>query len=226
MAVNGRIPQDQLARIKGNGWLLKEAAAAYNAMAEAAARDGVDLAIWESAMRRTYRPYSSQVMARNYWCGQGKCGNAAVPGTSNHGWGLAVDLMTPQQRAWIDRHGEHFGWSKRWADAPGEWWHVKYQPGHWHPAKPAPDKLRYLTANEKKLVNRLEYHRDQMAKEAKSGKGPKYEQNRKWANWYKAEIKKQMGRIAAAVRKDHMNWKPLHRGARYQTLKKAYENKL
>jgi hypothetical protein len=224
--MNGRLPQSDLARIKGNGWLRKDAAAAWNAMAAAAAKDGVDLSIWESSMRRTYRPYASQVMARNYWCGQGRCGNAAVPGTSNHGLGTTVDLMNMTQRRWIDRHGAHFGWSKSWSDASWEWWHIRFRPGIWKPTKPKVDKLAPLTKHERFLVNRLAYHRKQMAKEARSGKGPRYHQQLKWARWYKSEIKKQMAAIARVVRANHMNWKPYKRGIRYQILLRAYRNTL
>jgi hypothetical protein len=144
VASNGRLPQAALARVKGNGWLRRDAAAAYNAMAADAARDGVDLAIWESAMRRTYRPYGAQVVARNYWCGQGRCGNAAAPGTSNHGLGICVDLMNMTQRRWIDRNGARYGWSKRWSDAPWEWWHIRYKAGIWRgrPPKSGPPNLR------------------------------------------------------------------------------------
>jgi hypothetical protein len=59
---------------------------------------------------------------------QGACGNAAVPGTSRHGLGINVDLMTGAQRAWVDAHGAAWGWSKRWSDAPWEWWHVTCRP--------------------------------------------------------------------------------------------------
>jgi hypothetical protein len=51
-----------------------------------------------------------------YLSGQGNL--AAVPGTSNHGWGLAVDLATPTMRTLLDQYGAQFGWSKAWSDAP------------------------------------------------------------------------------------------------------------
>jgi hypothetical protein len=64
-----------------------------------------------------YRSYSGQVQMRVYWCGQGKCGNAAVPGTSNHGWGIAAD----SDDAWKLDDGGPF--DKRYSDAPWESWH-------------------------------------------------------------------------------------------------------
>lgn len=100
-------------------------------------------------MRRTYRPLPQQHDARRYWCSRGRCGNAAVPGTSNHGLGTAVDLMNMTQRRWIDRKGAKYGWSKRWSDAPHEFWHLKWRPGVWKP--PARDSLWYLTKTERRI---------------------------------------------------------------------------
>ncbi len=39
-----------------------------------------------------YRTYAEQVALRNWWCYFGLCQFAAVPGTSTHGWGKAVDF--------------------------------------------------------------------------------------------------------------------------------------
>lgn len=129
---NGRIPASALMRIPGNGRLLRAAAIAYTAMYLRAKRDGVSLVIIEGAIRRTYRELAAQIAARRMWCNLGKCGNAAIPGTSNHGWGITVDLMSLLQRAWIDRHGAFYGWAKKWSDAPWEWWHMKWRAGVWH----------------------------------------------------------------------------------------------
>lgn len=63
---------------------------------------------------------------------------AAVPGSSNHGWGLAVDVPTLEMRALIDTIGAKYGWSKAWSDAPSEWWHIKYATGHWSGPDPGP----------------------------------------------------------------------------------------
>jgi hypothetical protein len=52
---------------------------------------------------------------------------AAYPGTSNHGWGVAVDLAEQWMRSWIDDHGAEFGWRK--TEAFSEWWHVNYVGG-------------------------------------------------------------------------------------------------
>ena len=39
-----------------------------------------------------YRSFEMQVWWRDYYCFFGQCGFAAVPGTSVHGWGRAVDF--------------------------------------------------------------------------------------------------------------------------------------
>lgn len=51
---------------------------------------------------------------------------AAVPGTSNHGWGLAVDVLTRAAAAWIMRNGRRYGWSWDEGQRVGEWWHFRY----------------------------------------------------------------------------------------------------
>lgn len=133
---NGRIPSSALMGIPGNGRLLRAAAVAYCALWLAGKRAGVDLTLIEGEIRRTYREFAAQVKARAMWCAVGKCGNAAPPGTSNHGLGITVDLMTLAQRAFIDRRGAMYGWSKRWSDAAWEWWHVKWQAGHYRGGLP------------------------------------------------------------------------------------------
>jgi D-alanyl-D-alanine carboxypeptidase len=67
-----------------------------------------------------------------------KGGLAAVPGRSNHGWGLAIDLCRPEQTgkkwAWIKENGAVFGWENpKWAlsggSGPHEPWHWEYTRG-------------------------------------------------------------------------------------------------
>lgn len=221
--LNGRLPADALAAIPG-GHLRKDAAAAWNAMnAESIRRFGIHLHPLGPAS--SYRTLSQQDYLWDHVEHPHDTNWVAEPGTSNHGWGLAVDLATRQMRWVIDQIGVKYGWAKKWSDAPGEWWHIKWRPGVWHPTVHHVDKLAVLTKQEKFLVTRLAYHRAQMVKEAKTGRGPKYQANRKWANYYKAQIKKQMAAIVAAYHK-HRDWSVLHRGVRYQLLRKSYLNQL
>lgn len=51
---------------------------------------------------------------------------AARPGTSNHGWGIAVDVPFADAQAWIMRNGPKFGWSHDEGARVGEAWHYRY----------------------------------------------------------------------------------------------------
>ena len=123
---NGLIPPSALCPIGvGSHALRCDAAAAWRAMSEAyAAAFGEPVCITDS-----YRTYASQV--RLY--GE-KPALAAVPGTSNHGWGLAVDLcggidtFGTAQYAWMVANAGRFGWlHPTWAD-PGN---GREEPWHW-----------------------------------------------------------------------------------------------
>jgi hypothetical protein len=134
MANNGQLSDAELATIPG-GRLRKDAAEAFNAMYHEQ----------RVAVRDSYRPLGQQGdAARGVWSQwaawekymNGSGNLAAHPGTSNHGWGTAVDLATPADRAIVDRIGAKYGWSKSWSDAQSEWWHILYQPGHFNPTPP------------------------------------------------------------------------------------------
>ena len=128
MARNGYLPRSELAAIPG-GYLRKDAAKAFNAMNnESRSRLGVTLK--PLGQDSSYRVYSRQVYWRRVWCSRGKCGNAAVPGTSPHGWGLAVDVSWVVRKA-IDKVGARYGWAKRWSDASWEYWHLRWRAGVW-----------------------------------------------------------------------------------------------
>lgn len=118
---NGRLPSSMLAPIGGGYYLRKDAAAAFNAMSAAAQRK------WGRPIRVVagYRTYARQVYFWNLWR-SGRGNLAAHPGTSNHGWGLAVDLASKWDRWAVDQIGAAYGFAKRWSDAPSEWWHIKW----------------------------------------------------------------------------------------------------
>jgi hypothetical protein len=134
MAANGQLPPEALAPIAA-GQLEKTAAAAWNAMNVESRRLGLELR--PTGSRSSYRSYAEQVELYNLYL-SGKGNLAARPGTSNHGWGLAVDLATTQMRAMVDRIGRKYGWAKDWSDAPSEWWHLKYRAGVWSGPDPGP----------------------------------------------------------------------------------------
>jgi hypothetical protein len=77
-----------------------------------------------------YRPYSSQVRLRAEWCARGACGNAATPGTSNHGWGTAVDMPLYCAAICDGAAYAEYRWGKQYSDAPWESWHRHYGGGY------------------------------------------------------------------------------------------------
>jgi len=187
MASNGQIPSSALGKIPGsNAGLLKPAALAYTAMHYASVdRFGISLAIIDGQVGRTYRSYARQVLAKQIYGS-----NAATPGYSNHGLGLAIDLMSNAQRSAIDRIGAYFGYSKACSDASWEWWHVKHNPSctgaGWKPKPPRPDPLRKLTKRQRNAAERLLYHRRERIREAKTGHGRRWRFHNKWVDyWHK-----------------------------------------
>jgi hypothetical protein len=133
---NGKLPDSALAPI-AQGRLAKDnyCAASWNAMNVEARSRGLEIV--PTGSKSSYRTYEQQVELYNaYLNGTGNL--AAVPGTSNHGWGLAVDVATQEMRSMIDDIGRKFGWAKEWSDAPSEWWHLKYATGVWSGSDPGP----------------------------------------------------------------------------------------
>lgn len=116
MAENGKLSPGELSPIPG-GHLAHDAAAAWNAN-----NGPADNGLRPTGSRSSYRLYADQVY---FWNNQPPL--AAYPGTSNHGWGTAVDLAEQWMRSWIDDHGKEFGWAK--TEAFSEWWHVNFVGG-------------------------------------------------------------------------------------------------
>lgn len=53
----------------------------------------------------------------------------AYPGTSNHGWGIAVDIGPRKVQCWMKENGVKYGWSWYEGRAAKEDWHFTYVPG-------------------------------------------------------------------------------------------------
>ena len=119
---NGRLTAGSLESLDfaPGHYLPSDAATALEA-ADAAyyAETGKHLSLTDS-----YRSYALQVRTR-----AAKPGTAAVPGTSNHGWGMAVDMDYASAK-WLAANGAEFGWvHPTWARPGGskpEWWHLEY----------------------------------------------------------------------------------------------------
>jgi hypothetical protein len=66
-------------------------------------------------------------LGHTWWLRPGMA-TAAVPGTSNHGWGLAVDVANASGAllAWLVANAWTYGWSWELQSEP---WHIRYCPG-------------------------------------------------------------------------------------------------
>ncbi|CAM3758704.1 D-alanyl-D-alanine carboxypeptidase family protein [Nocardiopsis gilva] len=125
---NGLLPKDALCALYEDGHYLRaDAAVDFLKMNEAyQERFGKSMCLTSSYrdLANQHRVYAEQPP-----------GNAAVPGTSNHGWGLAVDLCGGVQNQgsapfnWLEQNSQRFGWyHPQWAySSPFEPWHWEYK---------------------------------------------------------------------------------------------------
>jgi LAS superfamily LD-carboxypeptidase LdcB len=114
---NGRLATSQLAQVEPGHYLTSAAANSFQQMKAAAAKDGVNLNI-----NNAYRSYDNQVKMANQYGLYSKGGKAAVPGTSNHGLGKAVDLnvkSNPGSFEWLKSNAAKYGFY----NIPREPWH-------------------------------------------------------------------------------------------------------
>jgi hypothetical protein len=124
---NGEVPREMLCPLWGAEWhvLRADAAATFSAMSKAyAATFGRPICVTDS-----YRSYEMQVDVHIR-----KPTITATPGTSNHGWGTAVDLCDGVQsfntttHRWMQNNAPRFGWfHPSWAEQGGS----RPEPWHW-----------------------------------------------------------------------------------------------
>ncbi len=126
---NGRLPDSVLQTINPNCQIWKPAASSLLIMIAYAHADGVEL-----TPESCYRSYADQVAVRDHWCSLGLCQFAAVPGTSVHGWGKAVDFADQNGEltfssvgyVWLAGHAGAFcfmhpAWAQPTGSAPEPW---------------------------------------------------------------------------------------------------------
>jgi hypothetical protein len=126
---NGYLPDSVLQIINANCKIWQPAAPSLLNMMGAARNSGVTL-----TPESCYRSYAGQVAERNYWCSLGLCQFAAVPGTSVHGWGKAVDFadqggeltFSSVGYQWLTAHAGtycfiHPAWAQPNGSAPEPW---------------------------------------------------------------------------------------------------------
>jgi len=120
---NGRLDTSTLKSIGSGHMLRPDAADAYLRMVEAARSDGITWSITDS-----YRTYDAQVRLAQEKGLYSQGGLAATPGTSNHGWGTALDLgggansSGSPQNNWLQQNAGRFGFR----NIPREPWHWQY----------------------------------------------------------------------------------------------------
>jgi LAS superfamily LD-carboxypeptidase LdcB len=147
-AKNGQLRPNLLRAIRPLGLLHHLAADAYYAMRAAAVADGIR-PFKPTSRADTYRTYQEQVAlfnarytltplpgrpskvwdGRRYWQ-KPNTAVAAVPGTSNHGLGLAVDIWSASgdRLDWLEANAITYGFS--WEFTSGaEPWHLRYYRG-------------------------------------------------------------------------------------------------
>lgn len=159
---NGKLSSSIYSSVAGiNGTptvtLVDPAMRAWKALSQTALRDGIVLAA--TSLADSYRTYAQQrtLFLLRYgpdltqygckrwdsdgngvselWCKKDPSyATAAVPGQSNHGWGLAIDIANAAgaRLDWLEAHAVSFGWS--WELVPEEPWHIHYYSGDAIPA--------------------------------------------------------------------------------------------
>jgi hypothetical protein len=220
-AANGRLPDSALVVIPG-GRMEKAAGASWLRLRE---KIGKETGVWicPTSTRTAYRPYADQVFFWNeYKRGRGNL--AAYPGTSNHGWGVAVDVPQSRMAELINKYGASYGWQKRWSDAPSEWWHFKYAPQNdrhkGEAVKPKPKHpSAYLSDTEKKARGKLRHARRKARVHG-------------WTPFWKGEAReardviiKQMRQIRANAKGEKDGWNKHHRRERYAYLRELLQGR-
>jgi hypothetical protein len=114
---NGRIPAEALVPIGvGHHRLWGPAARAFKALQAAAGGDGIAIGVTDS-----YRSYEAQVDVARRKGLYVEGGLAARPGTSPHGWGLALDLdLDAEAQRWMRQNAHRYGFVE---NTPREPWH-------------------------------------------------------------------------------------------------------
>jgi hypothetical protein len=191
---NGLFTRENTLPIPG-GRLWTEAARSWIAMRLAAIEDGIPPA----AFMPNGPASSARTVAQQHYFWAHRPPAAAVPGTSNHGWGLAVDVKTPVAAAWVQGNGHKFGWSWDEGARVHESWHYRYVGGY----RPRPLRLPHLTAEERRWVleyDRLRAHGKDLARR----------------RVLRRVMRERRKAIWAAARRT--GWDANHRRARYRTL--------
>lgn len=206
---NGQFTKKNTDPIPG-GRLWPEAALTWNAMRDAAIADGIEP--WEfmpagsASSARKCGPASEYGTQWYFW--QHQPPPAARPCTSNHGWGIAVDVKTKRAAAWLYKNAHRFGWSWDEGRRVGEWWHFRYvgAPRRVRRRIKRNRQLGHLWRDERKMVDEF----DRLKRQRKNPKR-------------RRQLQRQMRARMAHIRKQATStkngWGKRNRLKRYRTLK-------
>lgn len=142
---NGQLDDSLLVPVRG-GTLLAPVARQWNAMRKVALADGViltptstggtyrNLEVQENFFRSRYQPCSAVdkdaiLWGGSYWKLKPGVALAAVPGRSNHGWGLSIDVhltRTGKEKDWLLANALRFGFCWEYVSEP---WRLTFFPG-------------------------------------------------------------------------------------------------
>jgi LAS superfamily LD-carboxypeptidase LdcB len=127
--VNGEISEAGLITTSNGCKLAAVAAEPYEAMVASAREVGLIIEI-----SGCYRTFANQVINRDKWCSKDLCKFGAVPGTSKHGKGLAIDFKVGKRALafrdpeflWLLANSEQYGffhpyWAGEKGSAPEPW---------------------------------------------------------------------------------------------------------
>lgn len=151
-AVPGKLKPEKLRKVRYGGRLHHCAAIAWEAMVSAAELENIKLrptsigdmyrtyASQEAGFRARYQEIpipgaSTRTFENKTWYLKKGMAPMAVPGTSKHNLGIAVDVKNASGDIlkWLVKHAPLFGWS--WEVVPGEPWHIRYVAGDHFPAE-------------------------------------------------------------------------------------------
>lgn len=122
---NGQLPASALTLTSGGKSLTKQAAASYERLSTAFSKRFGKILRFNTGYTG-YRTYAQQVaLAKLY---KDEPGRAAIPGTSNHGWGLAGDfnlIYGSDEWKWMNTEGRKYGW------VPLNENNLRLEPWHW-----------------------------------------------------------------------------------------------
>jgi D-alanyl-D-alanine carboxypeptidase len=143
---NGRLPDSALTTVTTSCRVVNDVAGPLRDLMSAASTGGAPVFPEESSfteplpgpprIESCYRSYEMQQWWRNFYCFFVSCDYAAVPGTSVHGWGRAVDFQDSAGELtfgsagyhWLEANAARFGFvHPSWAEPGGS----SPEPWHW-----------------------------------------------------------------------------------------------